>query len=103
MVGMNTPLIATLDGQGRLSKYAAGMAACAAALQALAMIVQAIGGTWSVGQWASERIRRQSGTCVAAPRNSARHTRTRTGRTRRGISRPANYDVILVYEDVITL
>ena len=45
MVGMKTPLIATLDGQGRLSKYAAGMAACAAALQALALIVQAIDGT----------------------------------------------------------
>lgn len=45
MVGMKTPLIATLDGQGRLSKYAAGMAACAAALQALALIVQAMGGT----------------------------------------------------------
>lgn len=42
---MKTPLIATLDGQARLSKYAAEMAACAAALQALALIVQAIGGT----------------------------------------------------------
>ena len=45
MVGMNTPLIATLDGQARLSKYAAGMAACAATLQALALIVQVMSKT----------------------------------------------------------
>jgi hypothetical protein len=45
MVGGETPLIATLDGQGRFSKYAAGMAACAAILQAAALILQAIGGT----------------------------------------------------------
>ena len=45
MVGMNTPLIATLDGQARLSKNAAGMAACATTLQALALIVQVIGKT----------------------------------------------------------
>ena len=65
MVGMNTPLIATLDGQGRLSKYAAGMAACAAALQALARFVRAIGGTWSVGQRAYPEAVRDVRSCTA--------------------------------------
>lgn len=40
MMGMNVPLIATLGGQGRLSRHAATMAACAASLQAIAAFLQ---------------------------------------------------------------
>jgi hypothetical protein len=40
----DVPLVGTLEGQARISRNAAIMAACAAALQGLALIIQAIVG-----------------------------------------------------------
>lgn len=43
LIGMKVPLIATLEGQGTRSKWAAGAAAAAAMLQALALLFQVFG------------------------------------------------------------